>query len=91
MIDKIEEKLGALAKLQIIDSTLDRIHTLRGSLPEEVSDLEDDVDGLESRAAKIEEDVKNLEAEVSKRKITMKEFREIVLAWKELVKVIKNR
>ena len=90
MIDKIEEKLGALAKLQIIDSTLDRIHTLRGSLPEEVSDLEDDVDGLESRAAKIEEDVKNLEAEVSKRKITMKDFSDNIRKYEAQLNAVKN-
>ena len=90
MIDKIEEKLGALAKLQIIDSTLDRIHTLRGSLPEEVSDLEDDVDGLESRAAKIEDDVKLLDAEVAKRKVTMKDFSDNIRKYEAQLNTVKN-
>jgi hypothetical protein len=39
----IEEKLRALYSLQLVDSEIDKIRTLRGELPLEVQDLEDDV------------------------------------------------
>jgi len=43
-----EEKLRAIYNLQIIDSRIDRIRTIRGELPLEVQDLEDDIIGLDT-------------------------------------------
>jgi len=54
----IEEKLRALYSLQLIDSEIDKIRTLRGELPLEVQDLEDEVAGLETR-------INNLKAETA--------------------------
>ena len=45
----VKDRLVALYQLQSIDSEIDRIHTIRGELPLEVQDLEDDVAGLETR------------------------------------------
>ena len=45
----VEERLQALYDLQEIDSKIDRIRTIRGELPLEVQDLEDEVAGLETR------------------------------------------
>jgi predicted nucleic acid-binding Zn-ribbon protein len=45
----IAQKLEALLKLQTIDSALDNIKKVRGDLPEEVRDLEDEIMGLETR------------------------------------------
>ncbi|MFT4544005.1 MAG: putative nucleic acid-binding Zn-ribbon protein, partial [Bacteroidia bacterium] len=45
----VEEKLKALHNLQTIDSEIDRIRTIRGELPLEVQDLDDDIVGLETR------------------------------------------
>jgi len=45
----IEEKLRALYSLQLVDSEIDKIRILRGELPLEVQDLEDEVAGLETR------------------------------------------
>ena len=42
----VEEKLKALYKLQQIDSKIDKIKTVRGELPLEVEDLEDEIKGL---------------------------------------------
>ena len=50
----IEDKLKALYQLQIIDSEIDKIRTVRGELPLEVQDLEDDLKGLEPRITKID-------------------------------------
>jgi predicted nucleic acid-binding Zn-ribbon protein len=48
----IAQKLEALLKLQTIDTNLDSIRKVRGDLPEEVRDLEDEIMGLETRLAK---------------------------------------
>ena len=42
----VEEKLRALYDLQLIDSKIDELQNTRGELPLEVSDLEDEVEGL---------------------------------------------
>lgn len=51
----VEEKLKSLYELQTLHSEIDRIKTLRGELPLEVKDLEDDVAGLETRIEKFQE------------------------------------
>ena len=52
----VEDKLRALYDLQLIDSRIDEIKNLRGELPMEVEDLEDEVAGLSTRLAKLQED-----------------------------------
>ena len=61
----VEEKLVALCQLQIIDSEIDHIKTLRGELPLEVQDLEDDVEGLKTRIDKCKEDGEKDERDIS--------------------------
>ena len=51
----VEEKLKALYVLQEIDSNIDKIRTIRGELPMEVSDLEDEIVGLNTRISNINE------------------------------------
>ena len=57
----IEDKLKALYQLQSIDSEIDKIRTVRGELPLEVQDLEDDLKGLETRINKIDLDIEEKE------------------------------
>lgn len=57
----IAEKLDNLYNLQKIDSEIDRIRTIRGELPLEVQDLEDEMEGLNTRIAKIEEDINTID------------------------------
>ena len=52
----VEDRLRALYDLQLIDSRIDKIRSVRGELPLEVEDLEDEVAGLEVRISKIEGD-----------------------------------
>ena len=61
----IEGKLRALYELQIIDSKIDRIRTVRGELPLEVQDLEDELEGLDTRINKIQDEIKELETELA--------------------------
>lgn len=60
----IEEKLRALYSLQLVDSEIDKIRTLRGELPLEVQDLEDEVAGLETRIGNLKSEVAEMEKAV---------------------------
>lgn len=64
----VEEKLRTLFQLQIVNSEIDKIRTLRGELPLEVQDLEDEIIGLETRIDKFKEEVKSLEHNISLKK-----------------------
>ncbi|MBM3420950.1 MAG: hypothetical protein FJY11_07440 [Bacteroidetes bacterium] len=61
----IEEKLRALYGLQLVDSEIDKIKILRGELPLEVQDLEDEVAGLETRINNLKDEVAGLEQAVN--------------------------
>jgi predicted nucleic acid-binding Zn-ribbon protein len=61
----IEEKLRALYSLQLVDSEIDKIRTLRGELPLEVQDLEDDVAGLETRIGNLKSEIAELEKSIA--------------------------
>ena len=61
----VEDRLRALFSLQLVDSEIDKIKTLRGELPLEVQDLEDEIAGLETRLGNLKEEVSALEKAVS--------------------------
>jgi predicted nucleic acid-binding Zn-ribbon protein len=61
----VEDRLRALYGLQLVDSEIDKIKTLRGELPLEVQDLEDEIAGLETRLGNLKDEVVNLEKAVA--------------------------
>ena len=65
----VEEKLKALYQLQTMLSEIDKIKTLRGELPLEVQDLEDEVTGLSTRIEKIKAEIEELKSNVASKKI----------------------
>lgn len=69
----VAEKLRALWNLQQIDSQLDEIQILKGELPMEVSDLEDEIAGLDTRVKKLKAILKESEQEIAKMQATAKE------------------
>jgi predicted nucleic acid-binding Zn-ribbon protein len=69
----VEEKLKALYKLQSVDSQIDKIQIVRGELPLEVEDLEDEIAGIETRVAKSSEEIKKLVDEVNEKKNIVKD------------------
>lgn len=71
----IEGKLRTLYELQIIDSKIDRIRTIRGELPLEVQDLEDSVAGLETRVNNLGEELKSLEESINDKTQAIKDFK----------------
>ena len=89
-MDGIVEKLRALAKLQWVDSQLDKIIVLRGSLPEEVDDLEFEIQGLDGKKGKIEEDIAELQVEILKRKSNIKDFGAQIRKYEEQLNTVKN-
>lgn len=86
----VEKRLNALTTLQVLDSKLDDIHRLRGSLPEEVSDLEDDLEGLVTRHARIQDEMKELKDEISNRKAKIEEFGSHIKKYEEQQMNVKN-
>lgn len=86
----VEERLNALTTLQVLDSKLDDIHRLRGSLPEEVSDLEDDLEGLITRHDRIQEEIKGLKDEITSRKGKIEEFGSQIKKYEEQQMNVKN-
>ena len=69
----VEEKLRALYELQLVDSKIDKIRTVRGELPLEVRDLEDMVAGLETRIKNYTDELQGLEDAISEKKNVMKD------------------
>ena len=86
----IEQKLKALYELQTIHSEIDKIRIVRGELPMEVADLEDDVAGLETRIHKIKEEINELEEEIVNRKNTMKQAAAAIKKYEEQQNNVKN-
>ena len=74
----VEEKLKSLYQLQLIFSEIDRIKTLRGELPLEVQDLEDEVAGLRTRIANFSADIEGIKSEENKRKAKIEEAKAMI-------------
>lgn len=86
----VEEKLSSLIKLQKIDSKLDQIQILKGELPMEVSDLEDEIQGLTSRKNRIEEEINGINDFIEQKRSAIKESAELVKKYEKQSEAVKN-
>ena len=86
----IADKLTMLWNLQQNDSQLDEIQILKGELPMEVSDLEDEVAGLETRIKKMKAVLKESELEISKMQVTSKEADVNIKRYQKQLEEVKN-
>jgi len=86
----VEAKLRALYDLQLIDSRIDEIRNVRGELPLEVQDLEDEIAGLTTRLSNLNNDVENLEADISNKKNAIKESQTLMEKYAEQQKNVRN-
>lgn len=86
----VEQKLQALYELQSIHTQIDKIRQIRGELPVEVADLEDDVAGLETRIQKIKTDLDDLEDAIVTRKNTIKEAGVAIKKYEAQLNEVKN-
>ena len=72
----IDEKLHTLYKIQQTDTKIDRIYLLRGELPLEVQDIEDEVEGLRTRISNATEEIAAAEAANTTSRAQIKECEE---------------
>ena len=86
----VEEKLRALYDLQLIDSRIDKIRDIRGELPLEVRDLEDDIEGLNTRIEKVNASLKELEDNISYKKNSIDEAKALIKKYTEQQKNVRN-
>ncbi|MFA8449427.1 MAG: zinc ribbon domain-containing protein [Bacteroidales bacterium] len=86
----VEQKLVALYALQCIDSRIDKIRIVRGELPLEVQDLEDETTGLETRKEKYDQEVSELEAAISEKKNAVKESQALIKRYEEQQMNVRN-
>jgi predicted nucleic acid-binding Zn-ribbon protein len=86
----VEERLRALYSLQLVDSEIDKIKTLRGELPLEVQDLEDEIAGLETRLNNLREEVVTLEKSVSKKNNEISDSLALIKKYEEQQKNVRN-
>ena len=88
--DSVEQKLRLLYELQVVDSAIDDIRTLRGELPNEVKFLEDDIAGLETRIFNINADIKRADVEISKHKLEIENSKAMIKKYEEQQKNVRN-
>ena len=86
----IEDQLRALVKLQIIDSKIDQLTKLRGDLPDEIRDLEDEQAGLQTRLGKIDQDKKEAEVQKKKLKLDIAESEGLIRKYEEQQLQVRN-
>ena len=86
----IEERLRALYQLQQIDSKIDKIKRLRGELPLEVQDLEDAIQGLETRIQNYHQELTALDTQIAERKQGIKEANGLIKKYEEQQKNVRN-
>lgn len=86
----IEEKLSAVLTLQKIDSKLDALQTHKGELPMEVSDLEDEVEGLQTRISNIGIDIEKMQEYVATRLQNKKDSEALIVRYEEQQENVKN-
>lgn len=84
------EKMSALYKLQKIDTQIDKILTLKGELPMEVEDLEDELAGLNTRMTKIEDGINEVADELKTREESIKVSNELISKYEKQMDNVKN-
>lgn len=86
----IEEKLRALYDLQLIDSRVDEIRNVRGELPLEVRDLEDEVEGFKLRVQKLQDNLTDIDNQIKSKKILIEEAKTLIKKYNEQQKNVRN-
>jgi predicted nucleic acid-binding Zn-ribbon protein len=86
----VQEKLTGLVTLQKIDSKLDELKVLKGELPMEVADLEDEIQGLHARQTRIEEEINGITEFIEQKKELIKESGGLVKKYEKQSNNVKN-
>ena len=86
----VEDKLRAIYDLQLIDTRIDEIRNVRGELPLEVEDLEDEVAGLNSRSEKLKADLESMEEQIKSKKNAIDEHQESIKKYTKQQETVRN-
>ena len=86
----VEERLRALYDLQLIDSRIDEIRNVRGELPLEVRDLEDEVAGLNIRYEKLVSNLEVIDNDIVAKKNEIEESKSLIKKYSEQQKNVRN-
>ena len=86
----VEDKLRAIYDLQIIDTRIDEIRNVRGELPLEVEDLEDEVTGLSTRLDKLKSDLVLIEEQIKTKKNAIDEHQAAIKKYTTQQKEVRN-
>ncbi|MBS4070006.1 MAG: hypothetical protein KGZ90_01675 [Algoriphagus sp.] len=90
MESTVAQKLEAIYNLQLIDSRLDAIVKVRGALPEEVQDLEDEIAGYGTRLEKFKRDIEAFEDDIKRYKENIKESEKLIKKYQEQQMNVRN-
>ncbi len=86
----VERKLIELYTLQQVDSKIDKIRIIRGELPLEVQDLEDEIAGMETRIAKFNEELEKFTKDIADYKNKIKEATALIKKYEEQQNNVRN-
>ena len=86
----VEEKLRSLYNVQLIDSRIDKIRDIRGELPLEVRDLEDEIEGLKNRIEKFKQGLEEINEQISIKKNLIAEAKVLIKKYTEQQKNVRN-
>ncbi len=87
---KVENTLVSLYKIQQLDSQIDKIRMIRGELPLEVQDLEDEIIGLETRIDNYKSEVESLEQSINDKKQSIKDSEALIKRYEEQQMNVRN-
>ncbi|MEY2963340.1 MAG: hypothetical protein RL754_601 [Bacteroidota bacterium] len=86
----VEEKLRALYDLQIIDRRVDELRAMRGELPLEVEDLQNEVAGLETRMEKVNHEIADLEVDIKEKQMLISDCNEKIAKYEADQQQVRN-
>ena len=86
----VESRLRSLYELQTVLSEIDRIKTIRGELPLEVKDLEDNLEGLRTRIANFTAEIEELKVRLSQEKEKISDSQNKIARYKEQLDNVRN-
>ncbi|MDH5608990.1 MAG: C4-type zinc ribbon domain-containing protein [Cyclobacteriaceae bacterium] len=90
MENTVAKKLEALVKLQSIDSELDELKKIRGALPDEVMDLEDELAGYQTRIDKQHQELEEIEENINANKAAIKDAEKLIKKYGEQQMNVRN-
>ena len=86
----VEEKLRALFDLQIIDSRIDEIRNVRGELPLEVEDLENEITGMDEKLAKLIAELNDFDLGIKENKSIIESANDLIIKYANKLKNVRN-